>query len=74
MLQNQLIVDIIEATGLPQHLLYEELITLITSMGYNPSSLTLSELRDILSCYLQETLLIAKENPEKLILLSQQES
>ena len=52
---------VIEATGLPKDLIEKELKILLENSGLTSESLTLDELRQILTNYLQDILLEAKE-------------
>ena len=56
-----LITQIAQATGLPQHLISNELEQLISQRGKSAGDISLEEIRGILAEYLQEVLLKAKE-------------
>ncbi len=49
--------EVAELTGLPEAPIKNELQTIITQAGFNSESLTLEELREALSSYLQDVLL-----------------
>ncbi len=51
---------LIESTGLPQESLEMELKKLIAQRGFEPGTLTLDQIRDVLSDYLQDALTEAK--------------
>ena len=53
-----------EASGLPTDLVQRELIELIKAQGKNEKAVTLDDLREILSAYLQDVLVQAKEDLE----------
>lgn len=59
---EDLIREIVVATGLPQEIVAKELLQLISVAGGDPSNMTLEELRQILADYVQDVLLTAKEN------------
>ena len=53
-----------EASGLPTDLVTQELTELIQAQGKNEKAVTLDDLREILSAYLQDVLVQAKEDLE----------
>lgn len=53
-----------EASGLPTDLVERELVELIKAQGKNEKVVTLDDLREILSAYLQDVLVQAKEDLE----------
>lgn len=53
-----------EASGLPTDLVQQELVELIQAQGKNEKAVTLDDLREILSAYLQDVLVQAKEDLE----------
>ena len=57
----QLIDKICQSTDLPEELLNRELLSLLTANNINSEELTLDQLRDLLSEYLQDTLIKLKE-------------
>ncbi len=57
---EQLILQLAEATGLPQAWVQDELRSLLFKRGLNPAELTMEHLREVLADFLQETLLKAK--------------
>jgi hypothetical protein len=59
---NQLLTDVVEATGLPAELITNELIRMIVGAGIDPAQLTLDQLRDVLALHIGDALLQAKED------------
>ncbi len=59
---EQLLKDIVDATGLPQQELSSELAQMIIAAGQNPATVTLEDLRDILVEFAQDVLLAAKDD------------
>jgi hypothetical protein len=59
---KNLIEQISESTGLPENLVQDELVTLVSAAGLNPESVTVEDLRKILAEYLQDVLVAAKED------------
>ncbi|MCB0411008.1 MAG: hypothetical protein KDD22_00685 [Bdellovibrionales bacterium] len=57
---RNLIKEICSSTDLPEELLEKELLALIDSSNLNSETVTLENLRDLLSLYLQDVLLEAK--------------
>ena len=53
-----------EASGLPSDLVQQELVDLIQAQGKSEKAVTLDDLREILSAYLQDVLVQAKEDLE----------
>ncbi len=53
-----------EASGLPTDLVQQELVELIQAQGKSEKAVTLDDLREILSAYLQDVLVQAKEDLE----------
>lgn len=51
---------LIEATGLPSHLVEQEITRLADIHGLNPENLTMEDIRELLAVYLQEVLVEAK--------------
>lgn len=58
---EQLLWDVASATGLPQDIVARELGGLIKKAGLDPARLSLEDLRYILSDYVQDVLLAAKQ-------------
>ena len=52
--------ELIEATGLPGHLVEKEINRLAAKHGLNPKALTLDDVRELLASYLQDVLSEAK--------------
>ncbi len=61
-MEDNLFNKIIQNTGLPQDLISEELGDLLKNAGVEKTQVTLDELRDVLSNYLQDVLLKAKDD------------
>ncbi|MCM2282158.1 MAG: hypothetical protein NDI61_09965 [Bdellovibrionaceae bacterium] len=57
---EQLLMELIAATGLPQELVTSELNALIKKAGLDPARLSLEDIRLILAEYVQDVLLAAK--------------
>jgi len=57
---EDLLTQLLAATGLPQDLIAREVADLITAAGAQPEDLTLDQLRDIVANYLQEVMVQAK--------------
>jgi hypothetical protein len=58
---DELLMEIIEATGLPVDLVKQELERIVTGAGLDPAQITLEEVREVMANYLGEILLGAKE-------------
>ncbi len=52
MLGNKLFDEVAELTGLPKHLIQEELALLLKKKGISPVEMTMESLREVLSEYL----------------------
>ena len=63
---EKLFSEVTEATGLPRETISKELADLISSAGYNRETLTLDQLRHALAEYVQDILLSAKDDLNKL--------
>ncbi|MDG0814887.1 hypothetical protein [Bdellovibrio svalbardensis] len=50
--ESGLLQTVVEATGLPESPVYNELNALITKNGFNPADLNLEELREVMAEYL----------------------
>lgn len=61
MKENRLIDELVSSTGLPQDPVEKELATLVKAAGLTPQALNLEELRQVMTKYLQEVLLEAKD-------------
>ena len=61
---NQLLTEISQATGLDAEPVERELIRLLNAEGIAKDNVTLDQLREVLSEYLQEVLLEAKLSQE----------
>jgi len=58
---KELLNIVANATGLPQKLIVEELQYMASKAGLSIEQLTLNELRDLLTEYLQDVLVLAKK-------------
>lgn len=58
---EKLVKKITLATDLPDELMESELCSLIKDAGYSPENITLDELRQIMTQYLQKVILNAKK-------------
>ncbi len=54
---------LIESTGLPPEAVERELSRMVKNHGLDPAALTLEDVRQVLSSYLQDVLLEAKRLP-----------
>lgn len=54
--------DVIELSGLPAEYATSELDALLTKKGYNPDTLTLEQLREVLADLLQDMILDSADN------------
>lgn len=54
--------ELIDHTGLPKELISKELTEQLEKKGLSPNSLSLDDLRVVLSEYLQDVILEAKKN------------
>ncbi|MEQ1878409.1 MAG: hypothetical protein ABL958_17330 [Bdellovibrionia bacterium] len=59
---NELLGEVIEATGLPAEWVTKELHKMLSDAGIDPATLTLDQLRDVIAQNIGEALLSAKEN------------
>ncbi|MBI2811892.1 MAG: hypothetical protein HYX67_13840 [Candidatus Melainabacteria bacterium] len=59
---NALLKLLIESTGLPPEAVERELGKILTKAKIQPEELTLEKVREILSTYLQDVLIEAKQN------------
>ncbi len=59
---NELLGEVIEATGLPVEWVTKELAKMLSEAGIDPAHITLDQLRDVLAQNIGEALLIAKED------------
>ena len=60
--KNKVLKQLISATGISEDLISDELKLLSARAGLRPQELTIEDLRQILSEYVQEVLLSAKEH------------
>ncbi|HEX4922678.1 MAG TPA: hypothetical protein VFV50_01280 [Bdellovibrionales bacterium] len=59
---NELLNEVVAATGLPAEWVSKELIQMLVDAGIDPAHLTLDQLRDVLALHIGEALLKAKEH------------
>ncbi len=59
---TELLTELSDATGLPDDIIGEELSRLVATAGKTTDSVTLDDLREMLSIYLQDVLLEAKNS------------
>jgi hypothetical protein len=59
---NELLGEVIEATGLPVEWVTKELYKMLNEAGVDPAHLTLDQLREVLAQNIGEALLQAKES------------
>ncbi|MEW6056816.1 MAG: hypothetical protein AB1540_09385 [Bdellovibrionota bacterium] len=53
---NRLFQEVADLTGLPKHLISEELVTILGQVGSNPQAVTLEDLRRAMTMYLREVM------------------
>ena len=59
---NPLLKDLIESCGLPDDLIFREILRMIEQSGLEPESIDLAQLRRLMVDYLQEVLPRAKDS------------
>jgi hypothetical protein len=59
---NEVFKKVTEATGLPQELVSKELATLLSVKGVSSADVTVEDLRVVLSEYLKEVIIKAKDS------------
>lgn len=59
-INNEIFNQIVEFTGLPKEEIANELSEILASYGLNPATVTMEQLRDAMSEYLQDVLLEVK--------------
>ncbi len=59
---NELLQELIKSTHLPSHLIQDELLRLLQKKGLSAEEISLEDLRNLLSDYLQDVLLEAKSH------------
>lgn len=60
-MDDNLFEKVVQGTGLPEELVSQDFLKVITDKGYEKNSLTLDQLRDALADYLQEVILQARD-------------
>ncbi len=60
-MEDNLFNKIIAGTGLPKNLISQEFLKKIQEMGFDKETLTVEQLREVLSDYLQEVIIGARE-------------
>jgi hypothetical protein len=60
-MKDNLFEKIVKNTGLPEDLVSQEFLKQINSKGLDKNNLTIEQIRDVLSEYLQDVLLQAQE-------------
>lgn len=61
-MDDNLFEKLVKNTGLPEELVSQGFLKIIHEKGFEKSSLTLDQIRDVLSEYLQEVILEARED------------
>lgn len=59
---RRLLQILIEATGLPQESVEQELVQILARRGVSPENVTLDDLREVLANYMQDTLIEMKQS------------
>jgi hypothetical protein len=60
-MDDNLFEKIVKSTGLPEELISQDFLKKISDKGFEKSSLTIDQIRDVLSEYLQDVILQARE-------------
>ena len=60
-MDDNLFEKVVQGTGLPEELVSQDFLKVITDKGYEKNSLTLDQLRDALADYMQEVILQARD-------------
>lgn len=60
-MDDNLFDKIVKSTGLPEELITQDFLKKISEKGFEKSTLTLDQIRDVLSEYLQDVILQARE-------------
>lgn len=53
---NRLFQEVADLTGLPKHLISEELVEILARVGATPHAVTLEDLREAMATYLMEVI------------------
>lgn len=60
-MDDNLFDKVVKSTGLPEELVTQDFLKKITDKGFDRGTLTLDQIRDVLSDYLQDVILQARE-------------
>lgn len=60
-MDDNLFEKIVKSTGLPEELITQDFLKKISEKGFEKSTLTIDQIRDVLSEYLQDVILQAQE-------------
>jgi hypothetical protein len=60
-MDDNLFEKIVKSTGLPEELISQDFLKKISEKGFEKSTLTIDQIRDVLSEYLQDIILEAQE-------------
>ena len=60
-MDDNLFEKIVKSTGLPEELVTQDFLKKISDKGFEKSTLTLDQIRDVLADYLQDVILQARE-------------
>ncbi len=69
---NELFKKVTKSTGLPEDIMAGELDRILSSNGINSSEVTLDELRAVLSDYLKEVIIKAKDEFDQGVLIEEE--
>ncbi len=71
-MSNELFKKVTESTGLPANLVSNELGKLLSKKGLNASDMTMEELRQVLSQYLKDVIIQAKDAFDQGVLIEEE--
>lgn len=60
-MDDNLFEKIVKSTGLPEELVTQDFLKKITDRGFEKSTLTIDQIRDVLADYLQDVILQARD-------------
>ena len=60
-MDDNLFEKIVKSTGLPEELVTQDFLKKVSDKGFEKSTLTLDQIRDVLADYLQDVILQARE-------------
>lgn len=63
-MDDNLFEKVVKSTGLPEELVTQDFLKKITERGFEKSTLTIDQIRDVLTDYLQDVILQAREEYE----------